>query len=195
MKKFALLTAFALVVVACAGEGAAAVASLDETTATTLDVEEAGADSEELLLEFAQCMRDNGVPDFPDPTVDGDGNIRPFGNGGGQGDLGVDRDTIQAARDECVPIIEDLALNFFRTNRAQVEDTLFEFAQCMRDEGIEMGDPDFSQGPLAGGGPFGALDIEDPGFQEAAEICSEVFGAGGFRIPGQGGQPGGPDNG
>ena len=140
-------------------------------------------------------MRDNGVPDFPDPTLDADGNIRPFGNGGGQGDLGVDRDTIQAAQEECIPIVEDLALNFFRANRGQIEDLLYEFASCMRDEGIDMPDPDFSEGPLSGGGPFGDIDRGDPEFQEAAETCSGVFGAGGFRLPGEGRGPGGDDNG
>ncbi len=193
MKKFVLLIAFALVVAACGGQSDDAVASLADTTATTLEAE-TEADSEELLLEFAQCMRDNGVSDFPDPTLDADGNIRPFGNGGGQGDLGVDRDTIQAAQEECTPIVEDLALNFFRANRGQIEDLLYEFASCMRDKGIDMPDPDFSEGPLAGGGPFGDIDREDPEFQEAAETCSQVFGAGGFGIPGGRGRGGG-DNG
>jgi hypothetical protein len=195
MKKFVLLIAFALLVAACGDEGDDAVASLADTTPTTLQAETAGVDSEELLLEFSQCMRDNGVPNFPDPTLDADGNIRPFGNGGGQGDLGVDRDTIQAAQEECIPIVEDLALNFFRANRGQIEDLLYEFASCMRDEGVDMPDPDFSEGPLAGGGPFGDIDREDPEFQEAAETCSDVFGAGGFRLPGEGRGPGGDDNG
>ena len=29
------------------------------------------AQQQEAALKFAQCMRDNGVPDFPDPTADG----------------------------------------------------------------------------------------------------------------------------
>ena len=195
MKKLVLLIALALVVAACGGESDDTVASLEDTTVTTVESDASEADSEQILLEFAECMRDNGVPDFPDPTLDADGNIRPFGNGRGQGDLGVDRDTLQAAQAECTPIIEDLALNFLRANRDQIQDQLYEFAECMRDEGIEMGDPDFSQGPLAGGGPFGDLDTEDPEFQEAAETCSEVFGAGGFRIPGNRGGDGGGNNG
>jgi hypothetical protein len=28
-------------------------------------------EQQKMALEFAQCMRDNGVPDFPDPTPDG----------------------------------------------------------------------------------------------------------------------------
>jgi hypothetical protein len=32
--------------------------------------EEVTAEDRELRLEFAECMRDNGVPDFPDPADD-----------------------------------------------------------------------------------------------------------------------------
>jgi hypothetical protein len=59
--------------------------SLDPTSATfqqalsaCKDLEPPGfmgttrsAQQEEAALKFAQCMRDNGVPDFPDPTVNG----------------------------------------------------------------------------------------------------------------------------
>lgn len=198
MKKFFLLVAFGLVLVAC-GEGSDdAVASLDDTTDTTAALQDVDTDNEQVLLEFAQCMRDNGVDEFPDPTTDAEGNVRPFGGGGAALDLGADRDTIEAARDACMPIIEDLALNFVRGNRADIEDQLFEFAACMREEGVDMPDPDFSNllggGPGQGGGPFGgAIDVEDPEFQEAAETCSEVFGAGGFGLPGRG--PGQGSNG
>jgi hypothetical protein len=33
--------------------------------------EEVSAEEQEVRLEFAQCMRENGVEDFPDPTIDG----------------------------------------------------------------------------------------------------------------------------
>jgi hypothetical protein len=200
MKKIFLLVTFGLALVAC-GEGSDdAVASLDDTTVTTADVQNLDIDNEQVLLEFAQCMRDNGVDGFPDPTTDADGNVRPFGGGGAGQDLGADRDTIEAARDACSPIIEDLALSFVRENRADIEDQLFEFAACMRDEGVEIPDPDFSNllgGERGqGGGPFGgAIDVEDPKFQEAAETCSEVFGAGGVRLPGLGSGQGSNDNG
>jgi hypothetical protein len=41
--------------------------------------EEVTAEEQETRLEFAQCMRDNGVEDFPDPTVDGPLTRRPRG--------------------------------------------------------------------------------------------------------------------
>ena len=51
-------------------------------------------------LEFAQCMRDNGVPDFPDPTPDGpliDTNRIPSAAGRGAREI----PGFQAAQDAC----------------------------------------------------------------------------------------------
>lgn len=196
MKKLALLLLLGLAVAACGGAADDAVASLDETTATTTPSGNTEIDSEQALLDFAQCMRDNGIADFPDPSTDADGNVRPFGSGG-PGTLDVDPSTLEAARDECTPLIEDLALNFLRTNRADIEDQLVEFASCMRDEGVDMPDPDFSN--LLGGGrgdgnggPFGDIDFSHPDVQDAAETCSAIFGEG-LRFPGRG--PRGGDNG
>ena len=47
-------------------------------TASDEDLEEQG-------LAFAQCMRENGVPDFPDPQVNGDGGMIMGGGPDGGG--------------------------------------------------------------------------------------------------------------
>jgi hypothetical protein len=49
----------------------------------------------EQMRVFAQCMRDNGVPDFPDPDPDGGVRIQR-----GQGS-GVDEEAFQAAQEAC----------------------------------------------------------------------------------------------
>ena len=43
----------------------------DEESDDGADAASSEEDLEEQALEFAQCMRENGVPDFPDPQVDG----------------------------------------------------------------------------------------------------------------------------
>ena len=181
MKKTALLVVMILAIAACGSGSNAEVATLDDTSVTEPEQptsDELDADSEEAILAFAQCMRDNGVPEFPDPELDADGNFRVFA-GGGPGALGVDRETIQAAQDECFPIIEGIVQNFVGRDFSELEDTFLEFAECMRDQGIDMPDPDFSQGfgPGAGGsaGILGDIDPEDPEFLAAAEVCSELF--------------------
>jgi hypothetical protein len=55
-------------------------------------------------LEFARCMRDNGIEDFPDPTP-GDG----FGfGGGGNSQIDPNDADVQAAFEICQPILSDV---------------------------------------------------------------------------------------
>lgn len=201
MRKTALplLLALGLLVAACGSGSDAEVATLDDTV-TTLGAssDELDADAEESLLEFAQCMRDNGVADFPDPEMDDDGNPE-FGGAVGPGELGADRETLQDAFETCGGLVEGLIRNFVGGDFTELEDTFLEFAECMRDNGVDMPDPDFSEGfgPGAGGraGIFGEdFDPGSPEFQAAAEECQSIFeGQFGFRGPGGG--PGGNGNG
>lgn len=197
MKKAALLLALAMVLAACGAGADAEVATLEDTGTTVEGVssDQLDIDAEESLLEFAQCMRDNGVSDFPDPELDADGNPTFFGNGG-PADLDTDPDTIEAAFEECGELVEGLIRNFIGRDFTELEDTFLEFAQCMRDNGIDMPDPDFSQGfgPGSGGGAgiFGEdVDVDSPEFQAAAEECQTVFeGQFGLGGPGSGGDDG-----
>ena len=144
---------------------------------------------EERLLAFAECMRENGV-DFPDPVVEADGTVtfgfRPGGGEGGLGRLGeIGQDSdLPAARDACGGMLEGLAFGPGQGgfDLIELQDTLLEFAQCMRDNGVDMGDPDLSRfGPGANdddqpGGPFGpsvAIDIDDPDFAAAFAVCQQ----------------------
>ncbi len=156
---------------------------------------------EERLLEFAACMRANGV-EFPDPIVEADGTIsfglRPGAGGASQSAenlqrIGRDPD-LPAARDACGGLLEGLAFGRgsqdFAEAQAERADRLLEFAQCLRDNGIDVGDPDTSGfGPGGGGGaarPFGDLDFDDPDVSNAMDICAEQVSI----APGQrGGQP------
>jgi hypothetical protein len=61
------------------------------------------------------------------------------------------------------------------------------YAQCMRDNGIDMPDPDFSGG--RGGGLFSALrgvDPSSPTFQTAMEACQPILADAGFGPGGNG---------
>lgn len=202
--------------------GAGAARDSDEATASTAAgdaaVDETGPDStapedqvveptsgneldeltdEERLLEFAQCMRDNGV-DFPDPIVEADGTIgfglRPGRGGGGQNgealqSIGRDPD-LPAARAACSEIIEGLALGPGGQNFDELEvelmDRLLEFAQCMRDQGVDIPDPDPNVFAPGGGGgrPFGGLDLDDADVATAFEVCQD-------RLPMRPGRGGG----
>ena len=194
------IAAFALLVAACSGSANAGVASLEDqpALAETDEGEIATVSDEEALLAFAQCMRDNGIGGFEDPTVDDEGNLQ-FGSRGGFGAGEIDRETMIAARDACSEFLEDATLGFGRPDDSEIQDQLLAFADCMRDHGIEMNDPDlsgFGPGgdgePGQGGGPLGEIDFSDPDVQDALEACQGDFGRG-FG-PGEG-RPGGANGG
>lgn len=191
MRLLVVIAAMSLVVAACGDDASdGGVASLEDIGATPEETPAAGdatADPEQALLAFAACLRDNGV-DIDDPTVDADGNpvlARP-----GQGDAPRDPEAFRQARDTCEPLLGGVTLGFGLRDDTERQDSLLEFAQCMRDNGYDMPDPDFTAGPGEGGGPgggpFGGIDFDDPVFQAASEQCSDILA--GFG-PGQG--PGG----
>lgn len=207
--RLAAATLIALGAAACGGDDSSSLATLQSVTTTAPDeaLTAAGADDassgagepvspdesddlteEERLLEFAQCMRDNGV-DFPDPVVEADGTIafglRPGRGAGpqdGEGLQDIGRDpNLPAARAACNEIIEGLALGPGAQNfdelRIELMDRLLEFAQCMRDHGVDVADPDPSAFSPGGGGgrPFGRLDLDDADVSAAFEVCQDAL--------------------
>ena len=147
----------------------------------------AGSDAtdEELALQFAECMRDVGI-DWPDPTTLADGSIDLLGGQGpeaiGAGDGRID-DATQASLETCGPIVEGASfLPGAGDIDAETEDQLLEFAQCLRDNGIDVTDPDLSAIGAGGGGPaaiFGPnFDPSDPETQDAIGSCQNLFAGG-----------------
>ena len=196
----ALIVSLTLAVAACGGSDTSSDGVLSlETPNADLPAEPNAAateapDDETQLIAFSQCMRDNGI-DIGDPTVDADGNAS-FGGlgrlGGGDGD--GPPEGIQEAFEECGNLLEGLQLGFQERDFTDFEDTLLELAQCMRENGIDMDDPDFSDfgfgggdgegaGGGRGGGPFGNVDLNDPVFEAALEACSDIIS--GFGGPGR----------
>ena len=189
-----LLVALGLLLAACGGatspEG---VASLE--TPAPQDGEPAAVDDlseEEAMLAFAQCMRDNGI-DMEDPTVDAEGNLR-FGPPADNAEPRAVRsqDGFEAAFGNCESFLAAAGGGRFSAeDRSEIEDRILEFAQCMRDNGFDMPDPDFGS---EGGRGFGLeIDPDDPSFAAAQEACEDILG--GFGPGGRGGRGGGSSNG
>jgi hypothetical protein len=177
-----LLTLLAAGCGASGGDGDG-VASLSGSSPTTTTGGNAGADHEQALLAFARCMRDNGVP-IQDPKVDSQGNLRLQPGQGGLGN--VDRSTVEKAREACREHLEGVVQDFSPEDLSRFQDALLAYAKCMRENGYDMPDPDFSG---AGGGPFGGrvqLDRDDPAFRKADQACRQHLA----QLPG-GGLPGG----
>jgi hypothetical protein len=126
----------------------------------------ASAADQKRALQFAQCMRDNGVPDFPDP--DPDGRFR------GTGHEQQNDPTFRAAQEKC----RDLAPGGEHENTGDPAfvEQMRQFSQCMRDNGVpNFPDPD-PDGRLRG---QGHEQQDDPTFRAAMETCRQKLPGGG----------------
>ena len=176
------IAAFALLAAACSGTASEGVASLNSTETTIaaavpVDTEVSDEDS---LLEFSACLRENGIDDFEDPTINADGvpefNLKSLGGE-------HDRDEMQAAFEICKDQLEGIAFGPGSVDLTEMEDTLVEFSACMRDNGYDMADPDLSNFGNGGGGEGGEggglfggeLDRDDPDFISAMGECQYLF--------------------
>jgi hypothetical protein len=142
------------------------LALLTACGSSSSDKTASAADPQQAALAFAQCMRNNGVPGFPDP--DADGRFRGLGHEQ-QGDP-----KFRAAQEACrelAPGGEHEKLG----DPAFVEQ-MREFAQCMRDNGLpDFPDPD-ADGRLRG---VGHEQQGNPKFQAAMETCRPKLPGGG----------------
>jgi hypothetical protein len=169
---------------ACAnGSDEDGVASLGGDAATgATGMSGSNEDPEEALQAFAECMREHGVEDFPDPQIDEDGGIEIGAPAGGPGD--ADRETLDAAMEACQDLLpQDLGPGGegpSAEDQAALEDAMLAYAQCMRDHGIDFPDPDFSGGAVIQQG--GNFDPSDPEFQDADEACNHFLGDAGINI-------------
>ena len=146
------------------GEESQGVVSIESTTETTIVDEE--ITFEEGVLDFAQCMREEGV-NFPDPTFDIDGNPQ-FDN------LEIENEEeFENAFENCEDILRNALPEQFDLDpevEAALVDASLEFSQCMRDQGIDF--------PYPKPGEFGFfafrdadIDFTSEAVQNAFEIC------------------------
>ena len=146
------------------GEESQGVVTIESTTDTTIADEE--ITFEEGVLDFAQCMREEGI-NFPDPTFDIDGNPQ-FDN------LEIENEEeFESAFENCEDILRNALPEQFDLDpevEAALVDASLEFSQCMRDQGIDFPDPK--------PGEFGFfafrdadIDFTSEAVQNAFEIC------------------------
>ncbi|NRQ40645.1 hypothetical protein HII36_53880 [Nonomuraea sp. NN258] len=165
-KTFIAAALLAVSTAACAGQpptaGVASVQtgsgspSASASPSATLDRAEQGR-------KFAQCMREHGVPmEDPDPNS-GAGGLKTLA---GQG---VDKEKIKKAAEAC----RALAPGQDRARSGQDVERMRAFAACMRDNGVDIPDPDAS-GEFPSG-TAGKFKPDDPAFQKAFEACQGDF--------------------
>lgn len=181
----------ALIATACgSGNNASAeVASLGSTTGTRTSPDTTSpVDTQDALLRYAACMRENGI-DMADPTFDADGN--PTGGGFGP-DSGIDprSDEFQKAQTACADLMAGVTLGGPRDggglDRDAIQNTLNDFTACLRDEGLDVDDITF-------GPPGGPADGDESAANGSVPAGGAVQGGGFGGPPPDGSAPdGGP---
>lgn len=194
---------------ACGGGGGGAddqVATLGDDEASSADEESSSGDAdgdgevsdaerEDAMLEFTECMREHGV-DMPDPGASGGaGEVIIGGPAGEARGSKADGQEFEEAHTACEPILEDAfgdRPQMSPEEQAEMQDNMLAFTECMREHGIDMPDPEFSEdgGGFSikvddAGGGGGGPDPSDPDFEDAQEACQDELGF-------EGGKGGGP---
>lgn len=126
------------------------------------DGADASGGTGDTAVRFAACMREHGVPDFPDPV---DGTIT-------MSSAQADAATMQAASAAC----RRFAPQGDGGENPRMQEQLLAFSQCMRDNGV----PDFPdpEGPGRLLIPR-TIDVQSPQFDEARQDCQgELRGSG-----------------
>ncbi len=132
-------------------------------------------------LKLSECMRANGVPNFPDPN--GQGVIQGSG-------IDPNSSQFQKAQQTCAAKLGGGKGTRSPAQQAQAEAAALAFSKCMRSHGVSgFPDPQFGSGgeirislhASAGSG----LDPGSPIFQKAQQTCGSL-------LPGRAGQKVGP---
>jgi hypothetical protein len=175
LRPLAALAMVALVIAGCSNEPAEnGNTSTGSSTATVTGSSGSNkkATTRGKALKFAECMRENGVREFPDPDASGGLTIDGVVNGSS-----INPNT--PAWKEAIRACKDLQPSGFTGHRrsAEQQERALKFAQCMRDNGIKDFPDPTPDGPLIDtskmpGAP-GARSI--PGFQAAQEKCRDFL--------------------
>ncbi len=173
---------------------------IPESTSSSEDISE--QTDEEIATSFAECLRAEGI-DVPDPELNADGTVNMAAlrqNLASNPNFNFQDPRTRQTMEKCVPVLQNASFagQPSREDEIELQDNLLEFAECLRGIGVDVGDPDFSEGR---GGAFrsmiGDLDIDRDSLQVAMSQCSETIfgnernggpgrpGAGGGRPPGR----------
>jgi hypothetical protein len=106
-------------------------------------------------------MRDNGVPNFPDPV---NGGLQINGN-----EVGMDTPAFKAADEACKSLIPAPPAG---QDDQEDRDQMLAYAQCMRDSGVpNFPDPKPGEGINIDGD---VLDLNSPAFKAAEQACASL---------------------
>jgi hypothetical protein len=159
---FAVLAMLTVLASGCGGSPRPKVAQVGSTPTSTSPSSSSRGSGDPVA--YAECMRRNGVPNFPDP--DSHGNTPSF-------DIGVPDQTWTAARHACQHLRPSGVTAGPGAQQNQKLTLAWKIARCMRAHGFsKFPDPrPPSHGSDQIGGGTGGYDLNSPRFQAAQKTC------------------------
>jgi hypothetical protein len=131
---------------------------------------EDGDDPFEQALAYSQCMRSNGVPDFPDPQRDGDKVKKNVGND-------KDSPTMKKAMEACRDKLSQGEAD--GPDAGSVDQAkLVDWMKCMRGKLPNFPDAQVSGGTITLNLKGTGIDGDSEGFKSAQRACQSDFPGG-----------------
>lgn len=130
-------------------------------------------------LALAQCMRNHGAPNFPDPSASGGFTVTTTQNGP-SGAVDIASPQIQRAYGACRHLLPGGGPSLSQLQQQEQQKlqaalpALLRYSRCMRSHGV----PNFPDPPASGQGtpalPKGGIDFQSPQFLAAVHACQRV---------------------
>ncbi|MCD0442491.1 hypothetical protein LO763_02495 [Glycomyces sp. A-F 0318] len=164
-----LLGLLALATAACGddGDGGGVASAGGDASESAAEDEGEDLDGFEEALAYSECMRDNGIAEFPDPEQQSGGGIS----------LGLteavdpESEEFQAAAKACEDLMPGPGEG--ETIDPEVYEALVEYSECMRENGVaEFPDPE-PGGGIRMTGDMG-FDPQSEEFQAAEAACEDL---------------------
>jgi hypothetical protein len=133
---------------------------------------------QEQAAKFSECMRDNGVSEFPDPDASGELTIDGVLNGSSL-------DSSTPAWKEAIAACKDLQPSGFTGDEDVTDEeqqARLEFAQCMRDNGVKdfpdpaKGDPLVDTRRIPSAAESGGMSIINAAMQTCGDHARDAMG-------------------
>jgi len=153
-----------------------------DTSGTPLPESTSEQTDEEIATSFAECLRAEGI-NVPDPELNADGTVNMAAlrqNLASNPNFDFQNSRFRETMEKCVPLLQNASFagQPSREDEIELQDNLLEFAECLRGIGVDVGDPDFSEGRRgAFQSMIGDLEMDPDSLQVAMSQCSEtIFG-------------------
>jgi hypothetical protein len=123
----------------------------------------AGLGQDARAIQYADCMRSHGVPNFPDPNAEGM-SVLPSS-------INQQSPAFLSAETECAKLQPGGGAPSQLPESRKLQ--LIAIAGCMRKHGVaNLPDPMFHGGTVdLGGGPKFGINTQSPAFKQAAAVC------------------------